>query len=240
MSARHTRPRAASVVQYSGAMLHLGSIGKTSIDVDFSFIILVGLFVVINYNPQLGVHHALLWIPIVFVSVLIHELAHAGMIAALGFGASQIVLGGMGGVTINQRRARPWQDFLISIAGPAASFVLMFLAGYFLTTRLGQTDKMLIALLPNLRWANLAWGIFNLIPVPPLDGGHATRDFFRMFLSERSAFVIAIWIAMLVGGAVAIVFLAARSFFVAFYIAWFVYLAYQQWQYFREHGVPGD
>lgn len=234
------RPGAASVVQYSGAMLHLGSIGKTSIDVDFSFIILVGLFVVLNYNPQLGMHHALLWIPIVFVSVLIHELAHAGMIAALGFGSSQIILGGMGGVTINQRRAKPWQDFLISVAGPASSFALMILASYMMQTRIGQTDKMLEALLPQLRWASFAWGVFNLIPVPPLDGGHATREFFRMFLNERTAFVISIWIAMIVGGAVAVFFFYARAFFVAFYVAWFVYLAYQQWQYFREHGIPGD
>ena len=221
-------------------MLHLGSIGKTSIDIDFSFIIIVGLFVVINYNQALGIHYALLWIPVVFVSILIHELAHAGMIAALGFGSSQIILGGMGGVTINQRRARPWQDFLISIAGPLSSFVLMFLCLFAQMARVAQTDRFLVALLPLMVWANWAWGWFNLIPVPPLDGGHATRDFFRMFLSERNAFVIAIWIAIVVGGLVAVRFFMSQNFFVALYVAWFVYLAFQQWQYFRQHGIPGD
>jgi Zn-dependent protease len=221
-------------------MLHLGSIGKTSIDVDFSFILIVGLFVVINYNPALGIQYALLWIPIVFLSVLVHELAHAGAIAALGFGGSQIILGGMGGVTINQRRARPWQDFLISIAGPLSSFVLMFLSIGAMNTHLGQTDKMLVELLPRMAWANRAWGLFNLIPVSPLDGGHATRDFFRMFLSERNAFVIAIWIGIVVGSAVAVYLFLGKSFFIALYVAWFVYLAVQQWQYFRQHGVPGD
>jgi Zn-dependent protease len=221
-------------------MLHLGSIGKTSIDVDFSFIILVGLFTVINYNPQMGIQYALVWIPIVFLSVLIHELAHAAMIALLGFGASQIVLGGMGGVTVNKRQAKPWQDFLISVAGPASSFVMAFLATIAAATTFGRTDRMMIVLLPWLAVANVWWGMFNLIPVPPLDGGHATRDFFRMFLNERSAFVISIWIAI-VGGAAAAVFLfVSRSFFVAFYVAWFVYLAFQRWQYFREHGIPGD
>jgi len=221
-------------------MLHLGSIGKTSIDVDFSFIILVGLFTVLNYNESEGVHFALLWIPIVFVSVLIHELAHAAAIALQGFGASQIILGGMGGVTINQRRAKPWQDFIISVAGPLSSFALMLLSTYFMTTRIGQTDKMLVELLPRLAWANWAWGWFNLIPVPPLDGGHATREFFRTFLNEKRAFVISIWIAMIGGGAISIYFFKERAFFVALYIAWFVYLAYQQWQYFRQHGIPGD
>lgn len=222
-------------------MLRLGSIGKTSIDVDFSFIILVGLFVALNYNPELGVHYALLWIPILLVSVLIHELAHAGAIAGFGFGASQIVLGGMGGVTINQRRARPWQDMLISVAGPASSFILMFIAQWLWRgTTIGHTDRMLDALLPRLALANLWWGAFNLIPVPPLDGGHATRDFFRMFLSERNAFVISVWIAIVVGGGVAIWAFVAKWFFVALYIAWFVYMAFQQWQNFRDRGVPGD
>ncbi len=221
-------------------MLHLGSIRKTSIDIDFSFFILIGLFVVLNYNPARGVQYALIWIPILFLSVLIHELAHAAMIGVLGFGSSSIILGGMGGVTINQRRARPWQDFLISIAGPASSFLLMFIAAQLAGTKFAQSDKMLQVLFPLMVSANLFWGLFNLVPVPPLDGGHATRDFFRMFLTEKNAFTVAIWIAIVVGAGIAILAFVNRWFFLAFYIAWFVYLAWQQWQYFREHGIPGD
>lgn len=222
-------------------MLHLGSIRRTSIDVDFSFIILVGLFVALNYDPKAGIHYALLWIPIVFISVLIHELAHAAAIGALGFGPSQIVLGGMGGVTINQRKAKPWQDLIISVAGPASSFVMWFLASWiFANVAIAQTDRMLHAMLPLLAWANAAWGIFNMIPVPPLDGGHATREFFRIFLSERNAFVISIWIAIVGGGLVAVAAFYFGAFFIALYIAWFVFLAFQQWQYFRQHGTPGD
>jgi Zn-dependent protease len=222
-------------------MLHLGSIRRTSIDVDFSFLILVGLFVALNYDAKLGIQYALLWIPIVFISVLIHELAHAAAIGILGFGSSQIVLGGMGGVTINQRKARPWQDLIISISGPASSFAMWLLARWiFANVAFAQNDRMLHAMLPLLAWANLAWGIFNLIPVPPLDGGHATREFFRMFLSERNAFVVAIWIAIVGGGAIAVLAFYFGAFFVALYIAWFVFLAFQQWQYFRQHGTPGD
>lgn len=222
-------------------MLHLGSIRRTSIDVDFSFLILIGLFVALNYDAKLGIQYALLWIPIVFISVLIHELAHAAAIGILGFGPSQIVLGGMGGVTINQRKARPWQDLIISISGPASSFAMWLLARWiFANIAFAQNDRMLHAMLPLLAWANLAWGIFNLIPVPPLDGGHATREFFRMFLSERNAFVVAIWIAIVGGGAVAVLAFYFGAFFVALYIAWFVFLAFQQWQYFRQHGTPGD
>lgn len=222
-------------------MLHLGSIRGTSIDVDFSFFILILLFVVLNYNPRLGIHYALIWIPIVFLSVLIHELAHAGMIGALGFGSSQIVLGGMGGVTINARRAKHWQDMLISLAGPAASFGLWFLFSWMKTSvPFVRTDPMLSVFVPLMQIANLWWGIFNLIPTPPLDGGHAVRDFFRMILSERNAFIVATWIAIIVGGGVALLAFWARMFFVAIYITWFVYMAWQRWQEFQKLGTPQD
>ncbi|HUR80836.1 MAG TPA: M50 family metallopeptidase [Thermoanaerobaculia bacterium] len=223
-------------------MLHLGSVGRTSIDVDFNFFFLVLLFVYFNYDPQRGIQYALLWIPIVFVSVLVHELAHAGAIAMLGFGASEIVLTGMGGVTMNRRRAAPWQDLIISLAGPAASFGLYFLCGWLARyVALVHTDKMLSALIPYLAWANRAWGLFNLIPVPPLDGGHATRELFGTFLTARNAFIVSIWIAMVGGAGIAVYFAVwERSFLLALYIGWFVYMAFGQWQYFKRHGVPGD
>lgn len=223
-------------------MLHLGSIRGTSIDVDFSFFILILLFVALNYNAQLGIQYALIWIPVLFISVLIHELAHAAAIGIFGFGSSQIILGGMGGVTINSRQAKPWQDMLISVAGPASSFGLWFLMRAIATgVPQYKNDPMLAVLIPVLAWANVAWGLFNLIPTPPLDGGHATRDFFRMFLSERTAFIVATWIAIIVGGAIALwFFLSRRQFFIAFYIAWFVFMAFQRWQDFQKYGTPQD
>lgn len=222
-------------------MLHLGSVRGTTIDVDFSFFILVGLFVIINYNAALGIHFALLWIPIAFISVLVHELAHAAAIGMFGYGSSQIILGGMGGVTINARRAKPWQDMIISLAGPGSSFVLWFIAYWsYRNVPFTRTDAMLDAFLPRFVWANLAWGIFNLIPVPPLDGGHATRSFFATFLRDRTAFVISTWIALIVGGGIAIWAFIGGQFFIAFYIAWFVYMAFQRWQDFQKYGTPQD
>ena len=221
-------------------MLHLGSIRGTTIDVDINFTFLVLLFVVINYDERLGIHYALLWIPILFLSVLVHELAHAAMIGLFGFGSSNIVLTGMGGVTINRRNAKAWQDLLISLAGPVSSFGLMFLSIWiWQSVALAQTDRMLAALLPRMARANYLWAIFNLIPVPPLDGGHAVREFFRTFLDERPAFVISIWIAIAGGaGIAAYLIFVQKQIFVGIYIAFFVYMAFQQWQQFKETGVP--
>lgn len=222
-------------------MLHLGTIKGTTITVDASFLILLLFFVVVNYDQSRGIQYALIWIPILFLSVLLHELAHAAMIGIFGFGSSEIALRGMGGVTFNRRRARPWQDMLISLAGPLSSFGLMFLCQWiYFNVPQARQDAMLAVFLPYMAWANKFWGLFNLIPVAPLDGGHAVREFFNIFFRDRVSFILYVWVAMIVGGAVAVFFFVVRSFFIALYIAWFVYIAFQQWQHFRRYGTPGD
>ena len=222
-------------------MIHLGSIGGTSIDIDFSFIFVVTLWVLNEYQNEKDLKVALLWAPVLFIGILVHEFAHAGAIAMFGYGSSQIVLGGMGGVTMNARRAKPWHDFIISLAGPIASFGEALIA-FFIYQSLAalQHDPMLRAFIPIFISANIAWGVFNLIPVSPLDGGHAVRNFFRIFLRERTAFVIAVWIAIIVGTAAVILGIRVGEFFVALLLGWFVWLNIQQWQYFRTHGYPGD
>ena len=222
-------------------MIHLGSIGGTSIDIDFSFIFVAALWVASAYDPQCGWKCALLWAPVLFLSVLLHELAHAGTIAMFGYGSSHIVLSGMGGVTVNQRRSRPWHDMIISFAGPLSSFILAFLCSYLINSVPVMTrDPMLKELMPILVWANVGWGIFNLIPVSPLDGGHVVRNFFRMFLNERTAFIVSVWIAIIVGTGVVILGIFIRWIFVALLLGWYVWMNFQQWQYFRTHGYPGD
>ncbi|HEX2833373.1 MAG TPA: M50 family metallopeptidase [Thermoanaerobaculia bacterium] len=222
-------------------MLHLGSIRGTPIDVDFNFMVLIVFFVAMNYDAQAGLHYALLWIPILFLSVLVHELAHAAAFGLLGFGSSHIILNGMGGVTYNDsRNVRPWQDVLISVAGPASSFALMAVSMWLAGTNIAHTDKMVAALLPRMQAANFFWGVFNLIPLHPLDGGHATRSFFRMFLDERRSFTIATWVGLVVGAGVVVLALMSRSIFLALYVAFFMYMAWQRWQDFRQSGIPRD
>ena len=222
-------------------MIHLGSIRGTTIGIDFSFLILVGLWVASYYNPAAGIQHALLWIPVLFLSVLIHEFAHAAMIGAFGYGPSEIVLGGIGGATMNRRVAKPWHDVIISLAGPAASFALSFLIRilYFRVPFM-RSDPMMVEFLPLMILMNMWWGEFNLLPISPLDGGHAVRNLLRMFLKDRVAFLIAVWIAIVVGAAVVVWAIMTRSILLAALISWYVFMNYQSWQYYRDHGMPGD
>ncbi|HEV7573834.1 MAG TPA: hypothetical protein VGQ21_20260 [Thermoanaerobaculia bacterium] len=213
--------------------IHLGTIFGTTITLDFSFLILIVFFVLTDIQ-QAGMRYALLWIPVLLISILWHELAHAAMIGVLGFGSSAIILEGIGGATYNERRARPWQDLLISAAGPASSFLLAWILTLIMAN-VPIRDPFLSALLPLMARANFWWGIFNLLPIGPLDGNGILRNFFRLFLRERPAFVISIWISILVGVGVCVFTLIVRQFFIALLIGWYVWTSWTQWQFFRSH-----
>jgi stage IV sporulation protein FB len=219
--------------------IHLGSVGGTSIEVQPSFLLLVAFFVILDLDQKLGFQYALLWIPTLLISVLFHEMAHAATIAMLGFGPSRIWLTGMGGVTLNERRARPWQDTLISIAGPLSSFLLAggCALGYHLAEA-ARSDPMLKALVPRLVTANLAWGAFNLCPIYPLDGGQTARNLLRIFLSERLAFVISVWSSMILAVAIGVIALMWRWFFAAIVVGMMISQNWQQWRLYRSFQRP--
>ncbi len=215
--------------------IHLGSILGTTITLDFSFVILL-IFWVMSYIQTAGVQYALLWIPVIFISVLFHELAHAATIGLFGFGPSEIVLQGIGGVTINERRAKPWQDLFISAAGPLSSFLLAFLVRLAMVNiPYLSRDPFFLNLLPLLVQANILWGFFNLLPVAPLDGYGILRHFLRIILSEGVAFVISIFTSMIVGGALVVISVYLKQPFMALLLLWFVRSSYLQWQFFRSH-----
>lgn len=215
--------------------IHLGTIFGTTITLDFSFLILVVFFIVMNVQSQ-GMPYALVWAPVLLISVLFHELAHAAMIGGLGFGSSSIILQGMGGATYNDRRARPWQDLLISAAGPASNFLLAWIVTLIIANvPAASRDPFFIAFLPLLAYANKFWGLLNLLPLGPLDGNNILRNFFRLFLKERPAFIISIWISMVVGLGIFILCLVSREIFIAILVAWYVRSSWMQWEFFRSH-----
>lgn len=108
------------------------------------------------------------WIVMVFIGILVHELGHATAIRHHGM-EPVIVLHGFGGVTSWQsyREVSPWQQIGISIAGPASGIALGLIA-----LGLMRIDVMPnVWLVRDLIWINLGWGLLNLLPMLPLDGG---------------------------------------------------------------------
>lgn len=136
-----------------------------------------------------------LWLAIVFVSVLVHELGHA--LAAIAFGSrARINLHSFGGTTEHQPLPR-WRQIAVTLAGPGAGFVLggLVLGVYTLTSlSLSSTAHWVVG---SLIWVNIAWGVFNLLPVPPLDGGHVMVDLAGR-KHARTAHIVGVVVAVLV------------------------------------------
>jgi len=216
-------------------LFRVATIAGTTVDVRVSFLVLAGLFVLVNLDGQVPLKFALLWVPVLFVSVLAHELAHAGTIAAFGFGPSRIELGGWGGETMNRRRAKPWQEVLISLAGPLSSIALAFALQLLLRSLpLARTSAMTVEFLQMMILANQAWAIFNLIPIVPLDGGHIVLHGLRQMIRPVLAFTIATWVSIVLGIALA----AAAAFlwhqlFVVIIAASLVMQNWAQWRQFQ-------
>ncbi|HEU5162316.1 MAG TPA: site-2 protease family protein, partial [Thermoanaerobaculia bacterium] len=202
--------------------------------VETTFLILMGLFVILDLDQGLPIQRALIWITILLISVLFHEIGHAASIGLFGFGRSTIVLGGFGGVTINERRSVPWKEIVISLAGPGFSLLLAFaLTWIFLSfPRLAQ-DPMLAALIPLMIWANKVWAIFNLVPIYPLDGGQALQNLVRYMTTDRRAVGVSIVSSLIIGALVLATALFTRSFFLAILAAMLLMQNYQRWRLWR-------
>lgn len=142
----------------------------TPVTVDWGFAVLVGLLFVAGYRP---LEYSLVLIGVIFVSVLLHELGHAAAFAAIGR-SSRIVITGFGGVTISedQRELRDGEAVAVSLAGPSAEIALGMAALGLQRAGVGQDHELTRVLLRDLVWVNLLWGLANLVPVLPLDGGH--------------------------------------------------------------------
>lgn len=146
-----------------------------------------------------------IWVAIVFVSILAHELGHAFAGKAFGLDPA-IELGGMGGVTYwpSGRNLTAGKSFIVSLAGPSVSLVLGFsvlVAQMFVHVPEGGLVDTAIS---DVLFANIFWGFFNLFPVLPLDGGNALRSFLKLIkLGDAELIARVVSLLMLAGLGVA-------------------------------------
>lgn len=127
---------------------------------------------------------ALVFVVLLFASVLVHELAHGLVAKARGQQPHAFVLTLWGGhTTFGGAAPSPLTSALVAVVGPVANLVL---AGAFLLAAEHAVPDG--SLLRTMLWAgavaNGFVGLFNLVPGLPLDGGRileavvwgATRD----------------------------------------------------------------
>jgi len=174
--------------------------------------------------------HIVAGLPGLLIAMVIHEYAHAQVAVWLGdftprlmgrltlnpkahvdpIGMLMLFLVHFGWakpVMINPRNFKnpKRDDILVSLAGPAANFITAFLAllALLIYSRMGgdMTAGVYLVFQMIIEY-NIGFGIFNLIPLPPLDGSHVLmqllpRDMaYKLAGLERYSFLILIVLLM--------------------------------------------
>lgn len=141
---------------------------------------------------NLGVQFLAVWVAVVFVSIVVHELGHA--LAFRRFGSdADVVLYAFGGLAVpTQFIAGRWRRIAVSLAGPCAGFMLAGIV--YGSNQLHPWAKidlkepgggLAFYVFFQLLWVNIGWGLLNLLPVFPLDGGQVSRELCGMKWGTR-------------------------------------------------------
>ncbi len=107
-----------------------------------------------------------------YVSVLVHELAHVAAARGFGMRVHSVTLHLLGGETsIAGESRRPFQELWIAIVGPLTSAAIGVAAVVIGRSLEGTTGTLIAA----IGLVNLLVAAFNMIPGLPLDGGRVLR-----------------------------------------------------------------
>ena len=79
--------------------------------------------------------------------------------------------------------------------------------------------------LNSFLWMGFFWGILNLLPILPLDGGHISRGFFAQIFPRRGD-RLALWISMLSAAFLAGYCVTSRNFFMAIFFGLFAHMSW--------------
>lgn len=201
----------------------------------------------------------LIWIGVVFVSILIHELGHAFTMRFFGEGARVVLylMGGMAvsdssgwGISTGRKSRGPREQILISAAGPGAGFLLaglivalVFASGGSIQFGLfhyvlpvwnlqlpGSASVRLEEMVDCLLWVNIFWGLMNLLPVFPLDGGQIAREILTVN-DPWNGVVRSLWLSVITGAVAAVGgFVLLESIFLGILFGSLAFSSYQALQ----------
>lgn len=155
----------------------------------------------------------LLGIPGLLIAMTFHEYAHARVAVSLGdftprlmgrltvnprphidpIGLIALFLVGFGWakpVMVNPRNFRnpKRDDILVSVSGPLMNLFIGFIAcyiWYFIGFHHIETSQTVRHMIEKIFLYNVNFAVFNMLPIPPLDGSHILRNLLPPDLSYR-------------------------------------------------------
>ena len=168
-------------------------------------------------------------LPGLVIALVVHEYAHAKVADAMGdftprmtgrltlnpmahidpIGLIMLLVAHFGWakpVMINARNFRDWRkgELLVAFAGPAANFAVAFVALLVMALlfKVGMFSEGVRLVLSMMVLYNINFAIFNLLPLPPLDGSKIMmvllpgKYAYKLMSLERYSFIILIVLMM--------------------------------------------
>ena len=187
----------------------IGKVNGTVVRIHFTFLIFLA-WIILAANAAKGPKAALsagLFFVLLFGSVLLHEFGHILVARRFGVRTPTVTLLPIGGVAQMERiPEQPRQELLVALAGPAVNLMI----GGAIALALGglpphpqmELANFSEAFWSHLAFANLALGLFNLLPAFPMDGGRVLRA----LLSSRLGYARGTKAAAVTGQAMAFLF----------------------------------
>jgi Zn-dependent protease len=148
-------------------------------------------------------------------------------------------------------RDKTYGQAKVAIAGPAANILLAIVFGFFgrllplgaeiksgiITSFFTRDTETLYYLLQNSLFAkvflifsfivfiNVILAIFNLIPIPPLDGSHIlfaflpySMEHIKVFLQQYAMFILLFFLFLIISGIIPLFYMAFRIFFSSLFL----------------------
>ncbi len=200
--------------------------GKIPLSIHPLFWLTAGIIGYLNSQSLIG---TLVWIFVILVSVVVHEMGHAT--TALFFGLKpRIELVALGGLTYHQGdKLSFWRQFFIVLNGPLFGFMLFVLAWMLLKIP-ALSAGFWGGVLTLFFWVNLIWTILNLVPVMPLDGGQLLRIVFEAIFGAKG-FRYSLIVGMAIAGGASLFFFLFQHYLIG---ALFFLFAFQSFDMFRK------
>lgn len=211
----------------------------------------------------------LIWVGCVFISILVHELGHAMIALVHGWRPWITLYGFGGLASYQPTRHDARSQILISAAGPVAGFLFiafvmaavqasghtvqlfpdpneLFLAPEEMVNLFPPWaafqifDSLNVNVLVFYLWQiNILWGLLNLLPIYPLDGGQIMREL-CLSANRNRGIEQSLWISIFVAGGVAILsIMHFGDLFLALMFGYLAYLNYNTLQRFSGRGGFG-
>jgi len=193
--------------------LRVATIAGIAIEIHFTFLLIVLWGAWQGWSQQnnlSGLLYGCLAILLLFLFVLLHELAHALQAKRLNLKVRRITLLPIGGLAILETPpSDPWQELLVALSGPLLNgIVALIFAGIILIEQPLSTANWFAYLtisnqitphnlLHYLFWSNVVLFLFNMLPAFPMDGGRIVRSALSIITNYELGTRLASWLGRL-------------------------------------------